>query len=87
MVITIKESKLLGHAAMVGGDDIFNWQAYRDLDIMCSEHEVLVHTDKHWRSQENLNKQALQRMEMFTCLLPRMVRNDISCNIVIFLYL
>ena len=50
--ITIQDSKLLGHAAMVGGDGIFNWQAYGDLDIMCNEYEVLVHTDKHWRSQK-----------------------------------
>lgn len=50
--ITIQDSKLLGHAAMVGGDGIFNWQAYGDLDIMCNEYEVLVHTDKHRRSQE-----------------------------------
>lgn len=37
---------------MVGGDGIFNQQAYGDLYIMCSEYGVLLHTDKHWRSQE-----------------------------------
>ena len=44
---------------MVGGDGIFNQQAYGDLSIMCSEYEVLVHTDKHWRSQEILTNRLV----------------------------
>lgn len=44
---------------MVGGDGIFNQQAYGDLSIMCSEYEVLVHTDKHWKSQEILTNRLV----------------------------